>query len=203
MAARQLRGDKLKDLIWHVVGRDGASGAHGKSAAVTLVYVPEAGEMEGFDAGEEVRFTRTISGSGASGYRINGSEHTWEQYQARLQEINIVTRARNFLVFQGDVESLAAKDAKSLLAHFEVFCGSALLKDDYEASLKELHTAREALHQKRGALKETKAERAAVSGAGARMLNTRRRRWSVSIHKMFVGASSGYPMQTLPQPHAS
>ena len=35
-------------------------------------------------------------------------------------------------------------------------------RDDYETSLRELHTAREHLHQKRAALKETKAERQAV-----------------------------------------
>ena len=129
VAARQLRGDKLKDLIWHVVGREGgAEGKAGKTASVTLVYVPHEGEMDGFDAGDEVAFTRTISASGASGYRINGAALDWDGYRARLEEINIVTRARNFLVFQGDVESLAAKDARSLLAHFETLCGSALLK---------------------------------------------------------------------------
>lgn len=129
VTARQLRGDKLKDLIWQVVGREGGTaGGAGKSASVTLVYVPDDGEMEGHEGGSEVAFTRTISASGASGYRIGGASMDFEAYSRTLESINIVTRARNFLVFQGDVENLAAKDAKSLLAHFEVFCGSAQLK---------------------------------------------------------------------------
>lgn len=36
--------------------------------------------------------------------------------------------ARPLVAAQGDVEQLASKDAKALLAHFETLCGSGLLK---------------------------------------------------------------------------
>ena len=42
-----------------------------------------------------------------------------------LERINIFTEARNFLVFQGDVESVASKSTKEMLQYFEVFSGSA------------------------------------------------------------------------------
>ena len=131
VAARHLRSDKLKDLVWHVVGKADAAVARApppKSASVALVYVPDEHEMRGVQAGTEVTFSRTITSAGASVYRIDGVEKTWDAYSAALEEINIVTKARNFLVFQGDVESLANKDEKALLQHLEVFCGSADLK---------------------------------------------------------------------------
>ena len=52
VAAKQLRGEKLKDLVWQVVGRAGGAAAGGaKTASVTLVYVPEEGEMDGVAGG--------------------------------------------------------------------------------------------------------------------------------------------------------
>ena len=132
IAARHLRSDKLKDLVWHVVGKgEGKAGRASlapKSASVTVVYVPDEGEVRGVAAGKELAFSRSVTSAGASVYRINGVEKTWEAYSAALEEINIVAKARNFLVFQGDVESLANKDEKALMQHLEVFCGSADLK---------------------------------------------------------------------------
>jgi hypothetical protein len=43
---------------------------------------------------------RTIAASGVGSYRINDVEVTWETYDKRLQDIGVLTKARNFLVFQ-------------------------------------------------------------------------------------------------------
>jgi structural maintenance of chromosome 1 len=43
---------------------------------------------------------RTIAASGVGSYRINDQEVTWEAYDKRLKDIGVLTKARNFLVFQ-------------------------------------------------------------------------------------------------------
>ena len=126
--AKQLRGEQMKDLVWHTLGKDGEITSAAKSATVKVVYVVDDGEMDGVDGDQEVVFSRTISSTGATQYKIDGKEYSWDAYSKVLEEINIVTKARNFLVFQGDVEGLASKTSRDLLAHFEAFCGSGDLK---------------------------------------------------------------------------
>lgn len=57
---------------------------------------------------------------------------TWADYNASLEAINLVVRARNFLVFQGDVESIASMNPKDLTGVFEAICGSGDLKAAYD-----------------------------------------------------------------------
>ena len=93
---------------------------------------------------------RSATASGASTYRINGGELSWEAYSTALEDLNVLTRARNFLVFQGDVESLAGKDERALLAHLELVCGSGELKEAFEGAesdrLKPIHERLEGRH---------------------------------------------------------
>ena len=49
-----------------------------------------------------------------------------------LEEVGINTKAKNFLVFQGAVESIAMKNPKERTALFEEISGSGALKEDYE-----------------------------------------------------------------------
>lgn len=49
---------------------------------------------------------------------------TWEVYEKRLRDIGVLVKARNFLVFQGDVESIASKSPKELTQLFEQISGS-------------------------------------------------------------------------------
>ena len=53
-----------------------------------------------YQEGEELHFMRTIAASGVGSYRINDVEVTWEAYDKRLHQIGVLTKARNFLVFQ-------------------------------------------------------------------------------------------------------
>ncbi|KAM0944955.1 putative structural maintenance of chromosomes protein [Dioscorea sansibarensis] len=118
----QLRGAQLKDLIYAFDDREKEQ--KGRRAFVRLVY--QTGN------GSELQFTRTITGSGGSEYRIDGRVVGWDEYNAKLKSLGILVKARNFLVFQGDVESIASKNPKELTALLEQISGSDELKKDYE-----------------------------------------------------------------------
>src|ERR1700760_3174663 len=84
------------------------------------------------DAGEEQKWKRTITTSGQSEYRINNRVVTAKQYNEALEAENILIKARNFLVFQGDVEAIASQSPKDLTRLVEQISGSLEYKDDYE-----------------------------------------------------------------------
>ncbi|XP_073012477.1 structural maintenance of chromosomes protein 1 [Typha latifolia] len=117
-----LRGAQLKDLIYAFDDREKEQ--KGRRAFVRLVYV--------MGNESELQFTRTITGGGGSEYRIDGRVVTWDEYNAKLKSLGILVKARNFLVFQGDVESIASKNPKELTALLEQISGSDELKKDYE-----------------------------------------------------------------------
>jgi structural maintenance of chromosome 1 len=73
------------------------------------VYEVSEGEVPGYRAGQELFFSRTVSSTGVSSYRLDDKEVTYEAYDALLQKIGVLVKARNFLVFQGDIESVASK----------------------------------------------------------------------------------------------
>uniref|UniRef100_J3NFF3 Structural maintenance of chromosomes protein n=1 Tax=Oryza brachyantha TaxID=4533 RepID=J3NFF3_ORYBR len=118
-----LRGAQLKDLIYALDDRD--KEAKGRRASVGLVY-----HLPG--TGDELHFTRTITGAGGSEYRIDGRLVTWDDYNAKLRSLGILVKARNFLVFQGDVESIASKNPKELTALLEQISGSDELRREYD-----------------------------------------------------------------------
>ncbi|CAA7403241.1 unnamed protein product [Spirodela intermedia] len=118
----QLRGAQLKDLIYAFDDKEKEQ--KGRKAFVRLVYL--------MGNGSELQFTRTITSSGGSEYRIDGKIVTWDEYNAKLKSLGILVKARNFLVFQGDVESIASKNPKELTALIEQISGSDELKRDYE-----------------------------------------------------------------------
>ena len=126
--SRHLRSQHLKDLVFRA---DGDMSAR-RRASVKLVYEVAADEIEGSTAGTEIWFGRTISASGAGSYRLNGREVSWEVYDKQLREIGVLVRARNFLVFQGDVESIAAKNPRETDVFFEQISGSEDSKAEYE-----------------------------------------------------------------------
>eukprot|EP00262_Sarcandra_glabra_P007411 TRINITY_DN20200_c0_g1_i1.p1 TRINITY_DN20200_c0_g1~~TRINITY_DN20200_c0_g1_i1.p1 ORF type:complete len:1219 (-),score=304.96 TRINITY_DN20200_c0_g1_i1:265-3921(-) len=118
----QLRGAQLKDLIYAMDDKEKEQ--KGRRAFVRLVY--QMGN------GSELQFTRTITGSGGSEYRLDGKIVSWDEYNSKLKSLGILVKARNFLVFQGDVESIASKNPKELTALLEQISGSDDLKKDYE-----------------------------------------------------------------------
>ncbi len=128
--SRQLRSSHLKELLY----RKDISSQPAKKGYVKLVYKLSNDEIiENYV--DEINFTRTISGNGNSTYKIDNKEVSYEQYESTLQKIGILIKARNFLVFQGDVESVASKSPIELTKLLEQICGSDVLKDEYDKLL--------------------------------------------------------------------
>ncbi|TAQ85403.1 hypothetical protein B7494_g6261 [Chlorociboria aeruginascens] len=123
-----------------------------KSAWVMAVYED--------DAGDEQKWKRTITSQGASEYRINDRVVAAQQYNDSLERENILIKARNFLVFQGDVEAIASQSPKDLTKLIEQISGSLEYKAEYERLQEESEQAAENqnynLHRRRGINSEIK-----------------------------------------------
>lgn len=74
----------------------------------------------------------SISTTGASEYRLNDRVVTYAAYNAALISHNILVKAKNFLVFQGDVEAVASQSPRELTRLIEQISGSLELAPDYE-----------------------------------------------------------------------
>uniref|UniRef100_A0AAY4ER33 Structural maintenance of chromosomes protein 1A n=1 Tax=Denticeps clupeoides TaxID=299321 RepID=A0AAY4ER33_9TELE len=124
-----LRVKTLKDLIHGApVGKPAAS-----RASVSMVYE---------DDGDVRTFTRVIIGS-SSEYRINTKVVGLSEYSEELEKLGILIKARNFLVFQGAVESIAMKNPKERTALFEEISRSGELAQEYDRRKKEMVKAEE------------------------------------------------------------
>lgn len=86
--------------------------------------------------GKTTIFSRVITSKGIGEYQINNKSVSFKTYEQKLASFGVLLKARNFLVFQGDVESLARKNPKQLVEMFENLSGSAELKDEYERAFK-------------------------------------------------------------------
>ncbi|KAL3061024.1 hypothetical protein OYC64_009272 [Pagothenia borchgrevinki] len=91
---------------------------------------------------QETVFCRSIFGD-SSEYRINGVHFSLAKYLEELQKIGIVTKARNCLVFQGAVESIALKDPKERTKMFEVISQSKEYAAEYDLKKEVLMKAKE------------------------------------------------------------
>lgn len=179
--AKSLRGERNSDLIWSPSAGDRSAARAAKSAYVSLVYVSsrrrssgkgKAGAGAGGAGGagddasdeheaEEVEsvFTRRITASGSSHYSVDGGDVSYEEYKASLEAIHVYTDARNFLVFQGDVQSVASKSPPEMLGHFEAFSGAEEFRPAHEEAARELHDAALELKSKGTKRRNTAVER--------------------------------------------
>ncbi|XP_037091511.1 structural maintenance of chromosomes protein 1A-like [Pollicipes pollicipes] len=125
-----LRVKRLSDLI------HGASIGQpvSRTAGVTAVF-----ELED---GTERRFARYVQGS-SSDHRIDNNIVTIAQYMSELEKLGVNVKAKNFLVFQGAVESIAMKNPKERTALFEEISSSGALKDEYDRLKAEMVKAEE------------------------------------------------------------
>ena len=123
-----------------------------KSAWVMAVYED--------DAGDEQLWKRTITNQAVSEYRINDRVVSAQQYNEALESENILIKARNFLVFQGDVEAIASQSPRDLTRLVEQISGSLEYKVDYERLKEDQEVALEnqsfTLHRRRGINSEIK-----------------------------------------------
>ncbi|KAL6941873.1 hypothetical protein ACO0QE_003034 [Hanseniaspora vineae] len=142
----QLRSSALKDLIYRgkVPNPESALEFNKESemtdvtsseedastfASVTAFYLRT--NSEGSEA-ETVEFERSVTLKGESFYKINGKIVSYKSYTETLEAENILVKAKNFLVFQGDVEQVASQNALDLTKLFEQVSGSIQYKKRYE-----------------------------------------------------------------------
>ncbi|XP_066505148.1 structural maintenance of chromosomes protein 1B [Hoplias malabaricus] len=148
-------GERVRSLrVKHT--RELIHGAHihkpvASTASVTLHFC--------CDGGQEICFSRTITDE-SSEYRVNGRQVTLAKYTAELEKVGIVVKARNCLVFQGTVESIAMMNAKERTKMFELISNSSELAKEYDAKLSALQKAKEdsqfQFNRKRAATAEKK-----------------------------------------------
>ena len=179
-----LRSAHLRDLVYRgrvlrtsKINEDGSATTNGVNGHVNGNGVEVEDEVDGTqerndpksawvmavyedDAGDEQLWKRTITNQGASEYRINERVVTAQQYNEALEAENILIKARNFLVFQGDVEAIASQSPRDLTKLIEQISGSLEYRAEYE-SLKDVQeSALEhqnfALHRRRGINSEIK-----------------------------------------------
>nr|XP_033807991.1 structural maintenance of chromosomes protein 1B isoform X1 [Geotrypetes seraphini] len=104
------------------------------TASVCMVYSEECGE--------EISFSRIVVG-GSTEFRFNDKTVRRSAYTAELEKIGIIVKARNCLVFQGEVESIAMKKPKERTRLFEQISNSWELAEEYEKKKKIMHHAEE------------------------------------------------------------
>ena len=86
---------------------------------------------------------RRISTTGASEYKLSDRVVTYATYNNALIKHNILVKAKNFLVFQGDVEAVASQSPKELTRLIEQISGSLELAAEYEKAKGEQERATE------------------------------------------------------------
>jgi structural maintenance of chromosome 1 len=136
---------------------NGDSQENGDSQASTQRNDPQNAWVKAVfedDAEQTHEWQRTITSSGSSEYRINNRVVTQKQYGEALEEHSILVKARNFLVFQGDVEKLATTAPEQLTLQVERISGSLEQKAEYDRLKEESEAATEDnakhLHERRG-----------------------------------------------------
>lgn len=94
LQSKDLRSSQMKDLIFRPPGTNHRQ-ARKLKASASLFY------QLGDDEDDVIRFQRTISERGVGEYKIDGKGVSYKDYEARLADIGVLVKARNFLVFQG------------------------------------------------------------------------------------------------------
>ena len=93
------------------------------------------------ESGKEMEFFRQVKENGQSQYKINGKPYRYDDYLSKLASCNILVKCRNFVVYQGDVQNIAARSPEDLARLFEDLSGSSDMKQQYD----ELRAERERL----------------------------------------------------------
>lgn len=94
------------------------------SAYVIAIYEKENKEI--------LNLKRKINPNGSSSFIVNDVQVSVNQYLQILKEENILIKAKNFLVFQGDVEKVASQSPLDLTKMIETISGSANLKKQFD-----------------------------------------------------------------------
>ncbi|AMD22317.1 HGL023Wp [Eremothecium sinecaudum] len=150
-----LRSNALVDLIYRgrMDEKTAEEDSNPDSAYVKAFYRKTINEEEANEEEDIVEFMRTIHNTGDSTYNINGNVVSFKEYNRILEGESILVKARNFLVFQGDVEQIASQSSLELTKLFEQVSGSIQYQREYERLKEEYKAAtadyNEALKSKR------------------------------------------------------
>ncbi|KAJ2489679.1 Structural maintenance of chromosomes protein 1 [Coemansia sp. RSA 2050] len=139
-----LRSSQLKDLVYRgrtVETRNGRIIDEAGDQATRRAWVKAVYED---DEERTVVFQRSITSSGDSEYRINNRPVLLKTYNEALEKQDILVKAKNFLVFQGDVEAVASQSPKDLTRLIEQMSGSW----DYQQEYGELERLQDAAAEK-------------------------------------------------------
>lgn len=134
--AKQLRSSQLKDLIYR-----GRIMTQDEEEQATQSSDPESAYIKAIyrrDDKSILELKRTISLSG-SDYYINDRSVSFNEYSNILAQENILIKAKNFLVFQGDVEAVASQSPQDLCKLIEKISGSAEYAVEYERFKRQEH----------------------------------------------------------------
>ncbi|WKY07639.1 hypothetical protein Q1695_007251 [Nippostrongylus brasiliensis] len=132
--ATSLRVKKLGDLIHGApIGKPVSN-----RCSVTLNYRDNDGRMK--------CFTRSVTGAGSE-FRVDGKVVSVQQYNHEMESIQIFIKAKNFLVYQGQIESIAMKNPKERTALFEEISRSCELQQEYDRLKAELQKAEDDAQQ--------------------------------------------------------
>lgn len=137
--SKHLRSSSLKELLY----RADADSTPASKASVRLIYELSKDEIKGKAAGTKIVFARHISSNGDSKYLLDDREVSFDDYEARLTMIGVLSKVRNFLVFQGDIESVASKTPKEITVLLEQISGSEALREEYTRLYTEKNDAEE------------------------------------------------------------
>lgn len=133
--SQHLRSSNIRDLIYR--GRLLDAGDDGDDPTLALVIAHYEK-----DDGTRIKLERHILGL-LSEYRIDDAVVLAKQYADVLAKENILVLARNFLVFQGDVELVASRPPTELAHWLETVSGSAEFRQRYDELKEELEKAQE------------------------------------------------------------
>ncbi|KAI8379663.1 RecF/RecN/SMC [Radiomyces spectabilis] len=157
-----LRSQNLKDMIYRSSALKSNEQGAASSSTETSRSPRRASVMAVYqdDDGREIKFMRVVQQNGSSEYRINNRVVPYLKYNEELEKQNILVKAKNFLVFQGDVESVASQNPKDLTHLIEQISGSWEHKEEYDRLKLEQERAIEnsahAFNKKRGVTAEIK-----------------------------------------------
>jgi structural maintenance of chromosome 1 len=155
--AQNLRVKKLSELIHGAsIGQPASN-----TASVTLVYQDN-------ETQRVTRFCRYVVGA-SSEFKIDEANVSKHDYGKRLEGIGISIKAKNFLVYQGAVESIAMKNPKEITAMFEEISHSNEYKEDYCNYKVRMNQSEEELHhmymKKKGIAAEKKEAQGEINEA--------------------------------------
>lgn len=126
-----------------------SEGARNGTAFVELEYERQNGTV--------VKFKGSIRNNQCF-YAIDGKEMDHQTYKDELAKESILVDAKNFLVFQNDVERVANGNREEICTLIERISGSVNCRPEYERTKKKLERAKRAATAAFAARKELKAE---------------------------------------------